>query len=371
MARISLVEQYDNKDVIQQIYVLKDGLETTQEQAEQANATATQALNSAGSAASTANEAIQTANTANTNASDALTQVAQAQADVTQALADAEQAQTDADNAIVSGSITTDTTSGNLVLTRGTGSAVTTPIPIASASQTGLMNAQTYAGLTNLNARVSALEGKNTTVYVTFPNNDPDQATITSVFTTKAGRAPVAGDYAVDLAKNLTYGYDGTTWTKVGTDVSVPQFSLGSPGLIVGSDEDGTVFAETDGTGSVKGWDVLTGKVSTNETDIDALQTSMTQVEGDISEIQTSLGGKQGTLTSVTVTLTVAGWANNQQTITASNVTADNIVWVSPAPASFDAYGEAGIRAIAQGAGTITFQCTTVPTAEITVEVVA
>ena len=364
MARISLVEQYDNKDVIQQIYLLKDGLETTQEQAQNAESTANTAISQISSAVATANQAIALAQPAYDTAN-------AAQTDATQALADAEQAQTDADNAIVSGSITTTNTTGNLVLTRGTGFAITTAIPIASASQTGLMNAQTYAGITNLDTRVSALEGKNTTVYVTFPNNDPDQATITSVFTTKAGRAPVAGDYAVDIAKNLTYGYDGTTWTKVGTDVSVPQFALGTPGLIVGSDEDGTVFAETDGTGSVKGWDVLTGKVSANETDIDALQTSMTQVEGDISEIQTSLGGKQDTLASVSVTLTVAGWSSNQQTVSATNVTADNIVWVSPAPASFDAYAEAGIRATAQGAGTITFQCTTVPTAEITVEVVA
>ena len=354
MARISLVEQYDNKDVIQQIYVLKDGLETTQEQAQQANATATEALNSVGSAISTANQAIALAQPAYDTAN-------AAQADATQALADAEQAQTDADNAIVSGQVTVDATSGNLVLTKGTGASVTTPIPIASASQTGLMNAQTYAGITSLDTRVSALEGKNTTVYVTFPNNNPDQATITSVFTTKAGRAPVAGDYAVDIAKNLTYGYDGTTWTKVGTDVSVPQFSLGSPGLIVGSDEDGTVFAETDGTGSVKGWDTLTTQVTIIDGEVQTAQSDITALQSN----------KQNTITSVTVTLTVAGWASNQQTVSATNVTADNIIWVSPAPASFDAYAEAGIRAISQGAGTITFQCTTVPTAEITVEVVA
>lgn len=361
MTRISLVEQYDNKDVIQQIYLLKDGLSETQEQAQQATADATQALSSISGAVAASEQAVQTANEANANAEDALTQVAQAQADATQALADAAQAQTDADNAIVSGSITTTNTSGNLVLTKGSGSAVTTPIPIASASQTGLMNAQTYAGITNLDTRVSALEGKNTTVYVTFPNDNPDQATITSTFTTKAGRAPVAGDYAVDIAKNLTYGYDGTTWTKVGTDVSVPQFSLGSPGLIVGSDEDGTVFAETDGTGSVKGWDTLTAQVTTIDGEVQTAQSDITALQS----------GKQNTITAVTVTLTVAGWADNQQTVSASNVTASNIVWVSPAPTSFTAYGEAGIRATAQGSGTITFQCTTVPTVEITVEVVA
>lgn len=354
MARISLVQQYDNKDVIQQIYLLKDGLETAQEQAQNAENTANTAISQISSAVTTANQAIALAQPAYDTAN-------AAQADATQALADAEQAQTDADNAIVSGQVTVDATSGNLVLTRGSGSAVTTAIPIASASQTGLMNAQTYAGITSLDTRVSALEGKNTTVYVTFPNNDPDQATITSTFMTKAGRAPVAGDYAVDIAKNLTYGYDGTIWTKVGTDISVPQFALGTPGLIVGSDEDGTVFAETDGTGSVKGWDTLTAQVTTIDGEVQTAQSDITALQSN----------KQNTITAVTVSLTVAGWADNQQTVSASNVTTSNIVWVSPAPASFDTYAEAGIRAITQGAGTITFQCTTVPTAEITVEVIA
>lgn len=354
MARISLVEQYDNKDVIQQIYKLKDDLQDI-------GATAENAENQSSQAITQVSEALNTANNALSMAQPALSTANSAQADATQALADAEQAQTDADNAIVSGSITTTNTTGNLVLTRGTGSEVTTPIPIASASQTGLMNAQTYAGITSLDARVSALEGKSTTVYVTFPNSDPDQATITSVFTAKAGRAPVAGDYAVDIAKNLTYGYDGTTWTKVGTDVSVPQFSLGTPGLIVGSDEDGTVFAESDGTGSVKGWDTLTNQVATIDGQVQTAQS-------DITALQST---KQNTITSVAVTLTVEGWSDNQQTVTASNVTASNIVWVSPAPASFSAYGQAGIYASTQGAGTITFTCTKVPTVAIGVEVVA
>ena len=82
---------------------------------------------------------------------------------------------------------------------------------------------------------------------------------------------------------------------------------------------------------------------------------------------------KNDKLVAVTVTLTASGWDSSAltQTVSASNVTAGNIVWVSPAPASFDAYGKAGIRATAQGAGTITFTCTKIPAVEMTVEVVA
>ena len=321
MTRISLQEQYENKDVIQQIYILKDEVDGVSGTAEDAKAVADDALSKVG-------------------ATEALAQQASDKAD---------SAVASAQGSVASGSVVVDTVSAKLRLVKVSGESVDSVIPIASASQTGMMNAQTYAGITNLDARVSALEGKNTTVYVTFPNSNPDQATITSVFTTKAGRPPVAGDYAVDIAKNLTYGYDGTTWTKVGSDVSVPQFALGTPGLIMGSDEDGTVFAESDGTGSVKGWDELKQSVQNNTE---------------------AVAGKQNTLKTATASLTVAGWSGNSQTVSVAGVTATNIVWVAPAPESQDAYGSAGIRATAQGEGTLTFTCTEAPTEAITVNVV-
>ena len=321
MTRISLQEQYENKDVIQQIYILKDEVDGVSGTAEDAKAVADDALSKVG-------------------ATEALAQQASDKAD---------SAVASAQGSVASGSVVVDTVSAKLRLVKVSGESVDSVIPIASASQTGMMNAQTYAGITNLDARVSALEGKNTTVYVTFPNSNPDQATITSVFTTKAGRPPVAGDYAVDIAKNLTYGYDGTTWTKVGSDVSVPQFALGTPGLIMGSDEDGTVFAESDGTGSVKGWDELKQSVQNNTE---------------------AVAGKQNTLKTATASLTVAGWSGSSQTVSVAGVTATNIVWVAPAPESQEAYGSAGIRATAQGEGTLTFTCTEAPTEAITVNVV-
>lgn len=314
MTRISLQEQYENKDVIQQIYILKDEVDGVSGTAEDAKAVADDALSKVG-------------------ATEALAQQASDKAD---------SAVASTQGSVESGSVVVDAVSAKLRLVKVSGEAVDSAIPIASASQTGMMNAQTYAGITNLDARVSALEGKNTTVYVTFPNSNPDQATITSVFTTKAGRPPVAGDYAVDIAKNLTYGYDGATWTKVGSDVSVPQFALGTPGLITGSDEDGTVFAESDGTGSVKGWD----------------------------ELKLSVEGKQAALVTATASLTVTGWSGNSQTVSVAGVTATNIVWVAPSPESQEAYGSAGIRATAQGEDTLTFTCTEVPTETIAVNVV-
>lgn len=69
-------------------------------------------------------------------------------------------------------------------------------------------------------------------------------------------------------------------------------------------------------------------------------------------------------------TLAVNDWSSNTQTVNVTGVTASNIVFVSPAPASASDYAAAGIVCTAQGAGTLTFTCTTVPSNAITVNVV-
>ena len=74
---------------------------------------------------------------------------------------------------------------------------------------------------------------------------------------------------------------------------------------------------------------------------------------------------------SVTVTLTVAGWDVDAltQTVSVSGATASNVKVVSPAPASVDEYASCGVKAAAEGAGTITFACTTVPENDLIVNV--
>lgn len=72
---------------------------------------------------------------------------------------------------------------------------------------------------------------------------------------------------------------------------------------------------------------------------------------------------------SFTVSLPAAGWSENQQTITANGVTADNTVVISPAPSSYDAYAESMIRCTDQGENSLTFMCKDVPADDITVNV--
>ena len=73
-----------------------------------------------------------------------------------------------------------------------------------------------------------------------------------------------------------------------------------------------------------------------------------------------------GTKTTATLSTT---WSSNQQTVTVSGVTSSNYIVVSPAPASYDAYCEAGIYCSAQGTNSLTFKCDTVPSAALTVNI--
>lgn len=389
MARISLKEQYDNKDVITQIYGLKDK--------ETANADAiANTQTTADIAIAQAQDAVAKADAAVSSVSGYDTRIDKAQGDATLALTQAEDAQTDADKGVAVVSIITDAASGTLYTKTVANVEESKNIPLASTTQTGLMNAQTYQGLVNLGVRVSALEAKKSTAYVVFTSNDPSQEEITQKFTAVVGRAPIAGDQVTDIAKALTYEYDGTTWIQ--TTAPIANWTNETAGIIKGtpaSGAAGTIFAETDGTGSVNGWDELNTTVSKAFSGFTFTETAtkvtakfdavdgVTSVAEDINAANEStagiltaadwskFNGKQNALTSVQVTLTAVGWLNNTQTIVVGNVEADNIIWVSPSSASFDSYVASGIRATVQQSGSLTFSCITTPVVDIIVEVVA
>ena len=76
------------------------------------------------------------------------------------------------------------------------------------------------------------------------------------------------------------------------------------------------------------------------------------------------------TINSGTITLTTSGWSNNTQTVSSSGVTTTNLVQVSPDPTSLKEYGSCGVYCSAQGTDSLTFTCDTVPTNNLTVNVV-
>ena len=103
---------------------------------------------------------------------------------------------------------------------------------------------------------------------------------------------------------------------------------------------------------------------------------TVTLVAGDINtssgdSVETALNNKAGKSTGVSVTLQASGWDAdaNTQTVSVSGVTATANCIITAAPDSYMAYAEAGVRCTAQGAGTLTFACETVPTADVTANV--
>lgn len=75
------------------------------------------------------------------------------------------------------------------------------------------------------------------------------------------------------------------------------------------------------------------------------------------------------TYTQIAITLTVAGWSNNSQTVTVSGVTANNAVIISPAPSSYLSYGEFGVYCSAQATNSLTFACDSTPDVALTVNI--
>lgn len=70
------------------------------------------------------------------------------------------------------------------------------------------------------------------------------------------------------------------------------------------------------------------------------------------------------------ITLTVAGWTNNQQTVTLTGVLADEdsqFILPTPATVSRTMYNDCDIQCITQAANSLTFSCATVPTDALSV----
>lgn len=73
----------------------------------------------------------------------------------------------------------------------------------------------------------------------------------------------------------------------------------------------------------------------------------------------------------VSVTLRASGWNANAktQTVSVAGVTATGNLIITAAPDSYMAYAKAAVRCTAQGEGTLTFACETVPTANVAANV--
>ena len=173
----------------------------------------------------------------------------------------------------------------------------------------------------------------------------------TSVSAAEAGTDYVAPVEGKELSTNdFTDAYKAKI-DQNATDIAAKQGKIMVSGLLKGAGDGSVSAAEagTDYVAPVEGKGLSSNDYTTEE---------KTKLEGLSAPV------------ARTATLTVAGWSGTTQTVSVTGVTADSILTVTYAPASHDAWLDAGVYCSAQGAGTLTFACDTVPTAELTANIV-
>lgn len=271
-------------------------------------------------------------------------------------------------------------TVGGAAATNYTYTANSGKIVFSSAPSTGVAIAVSYG--------VPAFSWREIGVFAADPDHPNDRAYDILYCYQNAGTAPIAipapGDtpYSEQItikihvssvqtinvyvspgvnAGNVAFdptGVEGVTGTTIqaaiselATKVAGKQDAITVSGLLKGAG-DGSISAAVSGADFVA---PVAGKgLSSN----DYTTAEKTKLEGLSSPV------------ARTATLTVAGWSNKAQSVSVAGVTANSIITVTYAPASRAAWIDADVYCSAQGAGTLTFTCDTVPTQALTANIV-
>lgn len=157
---------------------------------------------------------------------------------------------------------------GNKVnLKEGTPSDFELPLPVASATQAGVINTATYQSIQSNTAKINAIE--NGAVAITGISATPAQSDLTTAWQTATGLTTlINGASILDVDNDLrwTYYTNSSTWYSASTSgsITINPFTNTEAGTIKGSNVDGQVHAETDGTGSVQGWDTVKADIADN-----------------------------------------------------------------------------------------------------------
>lgn len=214
------------------------------------------------------------------------------------------------------------------------------------------------------------------------------------------------GDAATVMSKSVTYqvGTSGTTapsgsWLQAVPTVPQGQFLWTKTDVTFNTGDTITWYSVSrmgiDGTGAVS---TVCGVDPDSGGNVPLTGADIPQSSNDPTSISTAISGKQAKITAsgllkgngsggvsaaaagtdyqkpvvaATGILSASGWKNNSQTINLSNVAANSLVTVAPAPTAQNrtAYLEAGVYCSAQGAGTLTFVCEDVPSVNLNVNI--
>lgn len=171
-------------------------------------------------------------------------------------------------------------------------------LPVASATSAGVVNPSTYQSIQDTADKVETILGASVSV-ADLPA-EPTTTELTNAWKEATGKDEIVnGAKIFDSTNNKTWTYYSNTQSWASIDnanptIELKNFTNEAAGQIKGSATgDGKVFAETDGTGSVLGWDTLSSSVSTNTSAITALQSDKQDTlvgEGEGQNIKTING---------------------------------------------------------------------------------
>ena len=174
----------------------------------------------------------------------------------------------------------------------GAASSANRYLPLANDTQAGLMSTADYKQIRENKEALDRIENHSINIIYSVKDN-PTAQEINDYIVGLDYEAPFKGiSVVVDGTNHVWHYYDNTkTWKDDGVNI-VNQFTNEMAGIIKGSNTEGKIYAETDGTGSVVGWGLLSGNVSslivrmeTADTNIATNASNILQNSRDISDL--------------------------------------------------------------------------------------
>ena len=174
------------------------------------------------------------------------------------------------------------------------GTSESDALPVVSRTQAGIMSASVYAAMedviANNTSRISVLEQSALTYDISgLVSADPTNAEISAAFQQKYPNIPIQpGIRVADYNNAHFWQYGNNMWILL-TQINIQTATNDSLGIVKGSNTDGKVFVETDGSMSLKGYDALVSKDATHDSKINTLEVGLGNANARIDATNTNV----------------------------------------------------------------------------------
>lgn len=183
------------------------------------------------------------------------------------------------------------------------GTAESDALPVVSREQAGIMSASVYAAMedviANNTSRISVLEQSALTYDISgLVSADPTNAEISAAFHQKYPNIPIQpGIRVADYNNAHFWQYGNNMWILL-TQINIQTATNESLGIVKGSNTDGKIFIETDGSMSLKGYDTLVSKDATHDSKISTLETGLGNTNARIDATNTNVANNAAAITT-------------------------------------------------------------------------